>query len=119
VNILDFLWANWETVSAVAGAAILVTAAAAKRRWDLLGPVLFGLVTWAEREYGAGTGGLKLAAVLERVYPCVPAVMRPFVSVSGLEGLVGDALAAARERWEKNPLLTGTAPGRAGEGGTE
>ena len=33
------------------------------------------LVTEAEKEYGSGTGALKLASVVEKVYPKLPAII--------------------------------------------
>jgi hypothetical protein len=101
--------ANWDSVLILAAFVILIAAIVMKKRWDLLDKVLFALVTWAEREYGSGTGALKLAVVLERLYPHIPAIIRIFVSTKKLEQLIDKALTAAKERWDKNPKLIETA----------
>jgi hypothetical protein len=109
MKILYLLLANWDSVAILLLFAVLIAVGVIKRRWDLLDRVLFALVTWAEREYGSGTGTLKLAMVLERLYPHIPAIIRIFVSAKKLERLVDQALEAAKERWNKNPKLIETA----------
>jgi hypothetical protein len=61
MTLLNFLAANWDSalIALVIIAAVIVLAA--RKQWGLLDKVLFGLVTWAEREYGSGTGALKFA----------------------------------------------------------
>ena len=95
------------TIIIIALFVALVAALIAKRRWDLLTPVLFGLVTDAEREYGGGTGTLKLAKVIEWVLPYIPALVRPFVTEKKLADMIGFALDKAKIRWSSNPRLIG------------
>jgi hypothetical protein len=105
MNILLFLASNWDSAIIIALFAIVIVYLAVKKRWDLLDKILFGLVTWAEREYGGGTGALKLAAVIEKIYPHIPAIVRAFVSTAKIEQMIDKALETAKLRWEKNPKL--------------
>jgi hypothetical protein len=104
MELLKFIAANWDSVLVLLAAVGAVIFLAVKKRWDLLDKVLFGLVTWAEREYG-GTGALKLAAVIEKLYPHIPAIIRAFISTAKIEELIDKALDAAKLRWDKNPKL--------------
>lgn len=105
MSILNFLAANWDSVAVVVVVIAVVVFLIVKKQWGLLDKMLFALVTWAEREYGGGTGNLKLAAVIERIYPHIPAVVRLFISTAALEALIEKALAEAKKRWDKNPAL--------------
>lgn len=105
MKILEFLAFNWDSVAVVVVAIALIVVLIVKKQWAVLDQILFALVTWAEREYGGGTGNLKLAAVIERVYPNIPAIIRLFVSTAALEKLIEKALEEAKLRWEKNPAL--------------
>ncbi len=91
--ILQFLAANWDSVLILLIAVAVIILLIVKKQWGLLDKMLFALVTWAEREYGGGTGSLKLAAVIERVYPHVPAIIRVFVTADKLARLIEKALA--------------------------
>ena len=105
MNILNFLLANWDSVLVVVIVIAAVVFLIVKKQWALLDKMLFALVTWAEREYGGGTGNLKLAAVIEKIYPHIPAIIRLFVSTATLEALIEKALAEAKKRWDVNPAL--------------
>jgi hypothetical protein len=105
LKILEFLAANWDSAAVVLAVLGVIAYIVVKKRWDLLDKVLFALVTWAEREYGTGTGALEIAAVMEKLYPLIPAVFRVFVSTEQLEEMVENALTAAKLRWDLNPKL--------------
>jgi hypothetical protein len=115
VKILQFLLANWDSVLILLLFAAAITYIIIKKRWDLLDKILFGLVTWAEREYGNGTGALKLSEVIQRFYPQIPAIARLFLSAEKVESIVDDALTAAKERWQQNPKLIETAATQAAQ----
>jgi heme/copper-type cytochrome/quinol oxidase subunit 2 len=97
MSILNFLAANWDSVLVVVVVIAVVV--------FLIVKMLFALVTWAEREYGGGTGSLKLAAVIEKIYPHIPAVIRLFLPADALVRLIEKALEQAKLRWEQNPVL--------------
>lgn len=108
MSIIKFLAANWDSVLVILAAIALFVILAYRKQWNLLDQILFGLVTWAEREYGSGTGALKLAAVIEKAYPYIPAIVRIFIGAEQIERMVDKALEAAKLRWEKNPKLIET-----------
>jgi hypothetical protein len=105
MTILEFLLANWDSALIVLAALALIAALIARKEYALLDKMLFALVTWAEREFGGGTGSLKLAVVLEKVYPHIPLIVRLFVSSAKLEEMINAALAAAKAKWAANPRL--------------
>ena len=45
---------------------------------------------------------MKLASVIEAIYPKLPAVIKMFVTDAMLQKWVEDALKLAKEHWEKN-----------------
>ena len=105
MKILEFLAVNWDSVAVIIAVITFITVLIVKKQLVVLDQILFALVTWAEREYGGGTGNLKLAAVIEKVYPNVPAIIRLFISAATLEKLIEKALEEAKLCWEKNPAL--------------
>jgi hypothetical protein len=105
MSLLNFIAANWDSAAIVIAALAAVIVLVVKRRFDLLQPILFALVTEAERIYGSSTGVLKLAKVVEWVLPHIPAILKPFVSKDGLERTISTALEAAKLKWAGNPAL--------------
>jgi hypothetical protein len=109
MKMLHFILANLDSAIVLLLFVGLTAYIVTKKRWDLLDKVLFGLVTWAEREYGNGTGALKLAEVIQRFYPQIPMLIRVFLSKEKIEAIVNKALSDAKELWGKNPKLIETA----------
>jgi hypothetical protein len=105
MGIIEFLVANWDSVAVVVAIIAVIVFLIVKKQWGVLDKMLFALVTWAEREYGGGTGNLKLAAVIERLYPHIPAIIRLFLSTATLEKMIEQALEEAKKRWDQNPVL--------------
>lgn len=106
MGVINFLVQNWDSVLVVLLAAAVIIVLIAKRQYAILDKIIFSLVTEAEKKFGGGTGAAKLAAVIEWVYPKIPAVIRLFISEAQLEKLIERVLADAKERWEKNPHLS-------------
>jgi hypothetical protein len=69
----------------------------------------------AERDYGNGTGALKLAYVIEKLYPHIPFFLREIFTTKDFEKWVDAALAEAKLKWEKNPKLIEDSPKRTEE----
>lgn len=105
MGIIEFLVANWDSVAVLVIIIAVVVFLIIKKQWGVLDKMLFALVTWAEREYGGGTGNLKLAAVIEKLYPHIPAIIRLFLSTTTLEKMIEKALEEAKKRWDQNPVL--------------
>ncbi|MDR1158377.1 MAG: hypothetical protein LBK75_08780 [Oscillospiraceae bacterium] len=109
MNLLIFLVENWDSMLVVLVALIAVAAIVVRKQWGLIDKLLFGLVTWAEREYGSGTGALKLTEVIQRIYPHIPMIIKIFLSEKRLEEIIDATLEKAKEAWRKNPRLIDTA----------
>ncbi len=102
---LNFILTNWSSILVVIGVAAIIVLLIVRKEWGLLDKIIFAAVTWAERTYGSGTGALKLAAVVERVYPLIPAVIRIFITSNMLTKWIDKILADAKARWDANPAL--------------
>lgn len=105
MNVLNFVLTYWDVIATVVVIFVAGTYIVVKKRWDLLDQVIFGLVTWAEREYGGSTGRLKIAVVIEKVYPYIPVVLRMFITRAQLEEMINKVLKEAKVLWDKNPQL--------------
>jgi hypothetical protein len=112
MTILKFIIANWDNIAVLVVFAVAVIVLVCKKQWAVLDKLLFAAVTWAERTYGAGTGKLKLAEAMQRIYPHIPAIIRAFVTEKWIEDKLNAALEKAKEAWAANPALL------SGNGGT-
>ncbi|MDR3091453.1 MAG: hypothetical protein LBU36_04540 [Clostridiales bacterium] len=104
MNILNFLLTNWDSVLVIVAAGAGVVALIARKQYAILDKIVFSLVTEAEKKYG-GTGAAKLAAVVEWLYPKIPALIRLFITAAQLEKLIERVLTDAQKRWNSNPNL--------------
>jgi hypothetical protein len=104
--ILNFLLSNWDSVLVVAAALAAVIALIAKKQYAILDRIILVLVTEAEKQYGGNTGSLKLAAVIDWVYPKIPAVIRLFITEAQLVAAIERVLAEAKTKWESNKNIS-------------
>ena len=72
----------------------------------VLKKILFSLVTQAEKEYGDGTGRLKLAVESDWIYQRIPAVLKLLFSQRDIESLIESVLEEAKKAWETNGNIT-------------
>ena len=72
---------------------------------DWLQPVLFALVTQAERDFRGGVGRLKLATVIKEVTALLPDKIKCLVDTDWLAEQAESALKKARMAWTENPGL--------------
>lgn len=108
MNVLNYIIANWDFILLIIAAVAAVVFAIFKGNKSIVMRMLYALVTDAEQAFGAGTGSLKLAAVVDLIYPKLPAIIKTFISDEMLVKWVEEALAAAKEEWKKNPALLTT-----------
>jgi hypothetical protein len=104
--VIAFIASNWDSVLIVVAAVAIVIFLIAKKQYAILDKILFAFVTEAEKLYGGGTGALKLAAVIDWVYPKIPAVIRVFITAGKLTKIIEAVLAEAKKRWEANPSIS-------------
>lgn len=105
MSILKFLLFNWDSVLVIVVAGAVVLVLIAKKQCAILDKIVFSLVTEAENKYGSGTGAAKIAAVIEWLYPKIPAVIRLFITTAWLDKLINHALTKAKIKWKNNPDL--------------
>ena len=102
MKILAFLLANWDSVLVVIAFLALIVVLIKRGETAVLNRILFGLVTKAEKEFGGGTGKLKLAAVSDWIYQRIPAVLKLLFSEKDIESMIETALEEAKKAWGNN-----------------
>lgn len=105
MKVLNFIIENWDFILLIIAAVASVVYAIFKGNKSVVMRMLYALVTDAEQAFGSGTGSLKLAAVIDLIYPKLPAIIKTFITDETLVRWVEEALAKAKEAWEKNPAL--------------
>ena len=118
MKFIEFIVNNWDSlllIVAAVAAVVVAVIAMFKGNKSVVMRMLYALVTEAERIYGGGNGSKKLAAVVEAIYPKLPAIIKMFVTDKMLVSWIEKALAAAKEAWANNPELIA----QQGENATE
>lgn len=105
MNVINFIITNWDFILLIVAAVAIVIFAAFKGNKSIVMRILYSLVTEAEQIYGPGTGSLKLAAVVDAIYPRLPAVLKLFITDATLVSWVEAALETAKDAWKKNAAL--------------
>lgn len=105
MSIINFLLANWDSVLVVVGFVALIIVLIKRGEIKILNNILYKLVTQAEREFGAGTGELKYAAVSDWIYERLPAILKFLFTAKDIDKMIESALAAAKKKWEQNGNL--------------
>lgn len=105
MNVINFFLAHWDIITLTIAAVAWVVYAVFKGNKSIVMSMLFSMVTEAEKNFGAGTGALKLATVIAQVYPKLPAIIRTFITAEKLQSWVEDALTMAKEKWETNSSI--------------
>lgn len=100
-----FLVANWYAIIMTGLAVFLVIFLAVRGQTKSLEGILFALVTQAEKEFGGGTGELKLATVIKWAYEKMPTWARAFITVERLTNMINQAVETAKEKWDNNPAI--------------
>lgn len=85
--------------------------------------IIFGLVTDAEKELGAGTGKLKSSKVAGWIYDKIPNELKSIFTPEEIQDMIETGLQAAQEYWNANSkareyIDSGTAPMLTAEIGT-
>ena len=105
MNVLNFIIVNWDFILLTIAAVAAVIFAIFKGNKSVVMNMLYALVTEAETQFGSSTGSLKLAAVIDAIYPKLPGIIKTFISSETLVRWVEEALEKAKKTWEKNPAL--------------
>ena len=105
MQIINFIINHWSDILLVIIAVASLVYAIYKKDLTLVRKQLFALVTEAEREYGGGTGVLKLASVITAIYPKLPKLFKTLVTEKKLIQIIEDVLAEAKKKWDSNKKL--------------
>jgi hypothetical protein len=74
---------------------------------SVLRAAAFSVITLLERQYGDKTGALKLSGAIDLLLQLIPDKWKGQFDETALTDIVEDALAAAKLKWAKNPILLG------------
>ena len=102
---IDMILHNWDSIAIVAVAIAIIIILVYRGKRGVVDKIIYKIVTELEKEYGAGTGNLKLAAAVEMLYPKLPAIIRIFTTSAGIVKMIENGLTEAKEKWEKNKAL--------------
>ena len=116
MKIIEFITSNWDFLLLIVAAVAAVVFAIFKGNKSVIMRMLYALVTDAERAFGSGSGERKLAAVVDWIYPRLPAIIKLFVTDKMLVRWIEKALKAAKEAWANNPELIAQQGQNAAEG---
>jgi hypothetical protein len=83
-------------IAFVSGAIVLIR----KGEIGKLKTILLRLCLEAEKEFGGGTGTIKFADVVSKIYPMIPDIIKPFITQATLSKLVDAALVTLRKQLE-------------------
>lgn len=119
MNIIKFLIRNWDSVILVIAFIAVLIFLYRHGRIEVVKKILFALVSRAEKEFGAGTGELKKAAVIEWVYEKLPKIATIFITPKEIERLIESVLEYAKTKWAANTALQDYITTTGGEAATE
>lgn len=105
--ILDFLAMHWDSILLILLFAFFLVLLYIMGHKKIVYKILYSLVTEAEKQFGSGTGELKQAYVIEKLYSALPAVLKALVTAEQLETWVDDVLIMAKEKWKQNANIDG------------
>lgn len=102
MNLVNILLANWDILVFLIVLLVVLVYLWVRGGKSVVFKMLYAMVTEAEKEYGNGTGSLKLASVIEKIYLKLPAVVRLFVTANTLQRWVETVLEEAKKVWAQN-----------------
>ena len=105
MNAINYILANWDLILLIMAAVAAIVFAIFKGNKSVVMKMLYAMVTEAEKNMGGGTGSLKLASVIEAIYPKLPAVIKMFITDAMLKKWVEDALKLAKKSWAQNTAI--------------
>lgn len=105
MNFIQFLINYWDLILLFVIAIVLVVLAIFKGNKSVVMSMLVSLVTEAEKNFGSGTGTLKMATVIAEIYPKLPTIIKTFITAEKLTKWVEDALIIAKEKWRTNSSI--------------
>lgn len=104
---IEFIIAYWDSILLIVCACVSLGILYFKGQKKIVYKILYALITEAEKQYGSGTGELKQAYVIEKIYNAIPTVLKSVISAERLGKWVDDALVKAKAKWGENSSVSG------------
>jgi hypothetical protein len=105
MSILNFLLLNWDSVLLVLALITVLIVLYVLGEKKLLSYILYTAVTEVERQYGSGTGVLKKATVIAKIYSIIPMILKILISEEQIARWIEDALTYAKKTWADNAAI--------------
>lgn len=105
---MNFLATHWASILVVLVFIAVVVFFAVRGKKQIIYKMLYALVTEAEKQYGSGTGAIKFAEVMTKIYAMLPTVIKIFITYDTLEAWIEKALTDAKAHWKKEAQIAET-----------
>ncbi len=95
----EFIINNWILLLIVLTIIGVLVFLALRGKKEIIAKILYTLVTEAEKHFGGGTGSLKFAYVVEKIYSYLPSFVKMFITYKRLKTMIENALDKAKKKW--------------------
>lgn len=103
---LDFITTHWLSILVVVAFIVLIVILALRGKKQIIYKMLYALVNEAEKQYGAGTGSIKFAEVITKIYAMLPAIIKIFITYDTLEKWIEEAVVKMKKDLEEKAQIT-------------
>lgn len=100
------MWNIIITIAILLAIVAVIVFLAVRGKKDIIFKMLYALVDEAEKQFGSGTGKMKFAYVVEKIYSMLPSFFKFFITYSTLEKWIEKALAEVKEYWAEQAGIT-------------
>lgn len=94
---IEFITTNWVSILICLACAFVIAYLLVRGKKDIVYKILYSLVNEAEKQFGAGTGKLKFAYVMEKAYAALPAVIKIVITYKTFEQWIENAVTKMKE----------------------
>jgi hypothetical protein len=105
MTILNFILLYWDSVLLVLALITVLIVLYVRGEKKILNHIMFAAITEAERQYGSGTGPLKKASVIAKIYSILPFVLKILINESQIARWIESALTCAKKTWGENAAI--------------
>lgn len=103
---VDFICTHWASILVVLVFVAVIVFLAVRGKKQIIYKMLYTLVTEAEKQYGSGTGSIKFAEVMTKIYAMLPAIIKVFITYNTLKVWIERALTDAKQHWKEEAGIT-------------
>ncbi len=98
---IEFITSNWQSIIVILAFILLVVVLAIRGKKQIIYKMLYALVHEAEDRYGSGTGSLKYAEVMTKIYSMLPPIIKFFITYETLDGWIEKQVAILKKELEE------------------